>query len=81
MTKYYMLNENTLGYVNDDQPEGYALDSIFVFGILRGLILKGSRHNSMDGCTVLHTWEGLREATAQDFDEYGVTLPPELRNT
>ena len=73
--QYYVLNENTLGYVNSAQP-GWM-------GVLAGSVRNGG-HSPLNGPVVIVPGaDRLRPATHADFDAYRVSwryhLPdPEL---
>ncbi|QFR55748.1 hypothetical protein JC221_102 [Yersinia phage JC221] len=62
-TKFYVKNENTLGYVFDEQPE--------YFCILAGKPQLGG-DDCMDGYVVIGSGDTLRKATVEDFDYYRV---------
>lgn len=64
MTIYYVMNENTLGYVQPHQPD--------VFGILHGSVLKGGLDDKQGFITILPGSDKLRLATLADFEEYRV---------
>lgn len=64
MTIYYVMNENTLGYVQPQQPD--------VFGILHGSVRKGGLPDHNGFVHILPGSDKLRLATLEDFKEYGV---------
>lgn len=64
MSKYYVLNENTLGYIQDERPDWFC--------ILHGSVLKGGL-DSLKGSHPLTSLDVLRPATKADFDEYNVS--------
>jgi hypothetical protein len=61
MTKYVVLNENTLGYMI--KPN--------LMGVLHGSVLKGG-HSELNGPVTLMPSDKLRPATQKDFDDYSV---------
>lgn len=63
--RYYVKNENTLGYVNDAQPD--------VFGILHCSVLRGGTHDRLEGYTYLLPSDNLRAAILKDFEDYRVS--------
>lgn len=60
---YFVMNENTLGYINPIQPDAFC--------ILHGSVLKGG-HNWKNGPVTVSPLDVLRPATLSDFDEYRV---------
>jgi len=64
-TRYFVLNEHTLGYTIDEMP-GYL-------GILHTSVLKGSTFDRLSGPVVISPSDTLRPATKADFDEYRVS--------
>lgn len=64
MTIYYVMNENTLGYVQPQQPD--------VFGILHGSVRNGGLRDNDGFVHILPGSDTLRLATIADFEEYGV---------
>lgn len=67
MTKpdYYVLNENTLGYVYAEQPNR--------MGVLAGSVLKGGHDWRNGPVAIMPGIDKLRPATLADFDEYRVS--------
>jgi len=65
--RYVVMNENTLGYINDDRPN--------IMGILQGTVLKGG-HSWLKGSVSISPSDSIRDATMRDFDEYRVVPPP-----
>lgn len=63
MVRYYVMGENTLGYVDDRQPG--------VFGILHASVLRGSTLDRLAGFTCISS--PLRPATVEDFHAYRVS--------
>jgi hypothetical protein len=67
--RYVVMNEHTLGYIENARP---------LMGVLAGSVLKGG-HSWLNGpvstfgCVV-------RDANLADFEAYRVSPPPELRN-
>lgn len=64
MSTYHVLNENTLGFIQDERP-GW-------FNVLHGSVIKGGR-DWRDGPFPLSPLDTLRPATKADFDEYNVS--------
>jgi hypothetical protein len=70
-TRYVVLNENALGYINDVQPQ--------VVGILASSVFMGGP-NPIDGpVAIVPTCDVVRAATADDFEGFRVMLPPDFR--
>lgn len=67
---YVVYRENTLGYL-------FSLNGRNYLGILHASILKGSTFNWLNG-PVLADMSNVRRATAKDFEEYRVCLPPDF---
>jgi hypothetical protein len=63
MVRYFVMGENTLGYVDDRQPN--------VFGVLHASVLRGSTLDRLAGFTCIS--QPLRPATLEDFDAYRVS--------
>jgi hypothetical protein len=61
MTKYFVLNENTLGYI----------DPIGRFDPLAGSVLKGGL-DWKNGPISYFSMDDMRPATLQDFEDYRV---------
>ena len=62
-TKYIVLNENTLGYIFDDQPD--------VMGVLAGKPQLGG-HDWFNGPVSMTTIDKTRVATLKDFEFFRV---------
>lgn len=69
MTRYIVVNENTLAYTYD-----YALCWLGWVGVLAGSAVRGG-HNPLNGPTVLSMQDVVRDATLRDFEAYRV-MPP-----
>jgi len=69
-TKYVVLNENTLGYIQDEQPN--------MMGVLASNVTRGG-HLPINGPVAISPSANLRAATAKDFDTYRVVVPPDFR--
>ncbi len=68
--KYVVLNENTLGYLNEVTPN--------TMGVLASSVIRGG-HLWIDGpVTIVPTVDKLRPATLEDFDAYRIAVPPEI---
>lgn len=63
MSKYFVLNENTLCY---------RIDGSFMVGVLAGSVLRGG-HDPKNGCTVVGELDTIRPATVADFDFFRVS--------
>lgn len=66
MTKYFVLNEHTLGYLICSSPAGR-------FGILGWSVLRGSPYGPLDGWTIIAPGDRLRFATLDDFEFFRVS--------
>jgi hypothetical protein len=67
-TKYVVLNENTLGYINETDPN--------TVGVLAGSVIRGG-HNPLNGpVTIVPTIDEVRPAKIEDFATYRVLAPP-----
>jgi hypothetical protein len=64
-TRYYVKNDNTLGYITDAQPG--------VFGILHCSVLRGGTDDRLQGYTYVAPTDKLRAATLKDFEDYRVS--------
>lgn len=64
--RYFVLDENTLGYVNLNYPN--------LFGVLHGSVLKGG-HDWKNGPVWITERDRsrMRDATLEDFEEYRVS--------
>jgi hypothetical protein len=72
-TRYVVLNENTLGYINDECPN--------TMGVLVGSVAQGG-HNWLNGpVAIAPTIDEVRPATIGDFATYRVMAPPDLLQT
>ena len=71
--KYFVANENTLGYLIEGNTPGFEQ-----FGILHGNVLKGGFRDS-DGWVFKSQCKILRPATIKDFKEYNVAVPPDFQ--
>jgi hypothetical protein len=72
MVRFVIADENTLGYIDDAQPE--------VLGILHASPLKGATLKDLDGWAFLFGRK-LRPATREDFDEFRVCYDGYGRDT
>jgi hypothetical protein len=64
-TRYYVLNEHTLGFVFPHQPH--------LLSVLAGSVLKGSQYNPLNGpVAIVPGHDQLRPATRADFEEFRV---------
>jgi len=61
--KYVVMNENTLGYILDAQPD--------VMGVLAGNPLTGG-HDWKNGPVVITSSDRVRPATKTDFDAFRI---------
>jgi hypothetical protein len=69
-TKYVVLNENTLGYINAECPN--------TMGVLAGSVIRGG-HNPLNGpVTIVPTIDEVRPAEIGDFATYRVMAPSNL---
>lgn len=64
MANYFVKNENTLGYVFDEQPN--------LFGVLAGKPQLGG-DDCMNSPIMIMSCDKLRKATIADFDYYRVS--------
>jgi hypothetical protein len=73
-TKYVVLNESTLGYINEERPNA--------LGVLAGSVVRGG-YNPLNGPVAIAPMiDELRPAEIEDFDTYRVEAPPGmLRST
>ncbi len=69
-TKYVVVNDNTLGYIQPNNPNW--------IGILHGSVLKGG-FNDLDGPIHKSQAKTIRPATLEDFKVYRVVPPPHLK--
>lgn len=67
-TKYVVMDEHTLGYINPAQPR--------MMGILHASVLRGSPFGRLDGVVPIGDTKTLRPATVADFAVYRVVPPP-----
>jgi hypothetical protein len=65
---YVVLNENTLGYINNESPN--------TMGVLAGSIIRGGHSWENGPVTIVPTVDKMRPATPADFDNYRVEIPP-----
>jgi hypothetical protein len=68
MNKYVVLDEHTLGAIVGSQIQ-----------ILRSSVVRGSPHPSIGIISLPNNMSRLRQATIDDFRDYGVTVPPDLK--
>lgn len=68
-TRYVVMNENTLGYI---EGGGKSM------GVLAGSVLKGG-HSWLTGSVPVLS-QNLRDATTADFAEYRVKVPPNFED-
>jgi len=66
---YFVMNENTLGYIFEEQPQN--------FNILSSKPQKGG-HDPMNGYVAIGSTDKLRTATAEDFEYYRVSTKGHL---
>lgn len=68
--QYVVLNENALGYINEEVQSG-------VIGVLAGKVTMGGP-SPVDGPVCVSPSDKVRSAMAQDFDYFRVMLPPDF---
>lgn len=68
MVRYVVLEEHTLGYI-DPAYQDYM-------GVLHGSVRKGGHDWRNGPVCLMGITPQLRDATAADFDEYMVQVPP-----
>jgi hypothetical protein len=71
--RYVVLDENTLGYINSEQPD--------VLGVLAASILRGAVHSWLDGPVAILQTKNIRPATVADFNAFRVAVPPDFKET
>ena len=69
MVRYIVVNENTLGYVDDTASS--------LVGVLAGSVIRGG-HKFIDGPFHVSPRDAVRSATLADFDAYRVEAPAHL---
>jgi hypothetical protein len=67
--KYVVLNENTLGYINEERPN--------TLGVLAGSVIRGGHVWSNGPVTIVPTVDKVRPATREDLETYRVAAPPD----
>lgn len=69
MSKYLVVNENTLCY---------AQEGTVMLGVLTGSVLRGGR-DWKNGAIFVAPSDKVRPATEEDFESYRVCLPPDFK--
>lgn len=69
MTRYIVINENTLAY---------TVENSFMVGVLAGSVIKGGR-NPLNGPIFVCPSDKWRDATFEDFDHFGIHLTDKVK--
>jgi hypothetical protein len=70
MTKYFVINENILGYQQPGQRD---------IGVLASSIIRGATVSWRDGCIAMPmNPDTMRPATIADFESFMVHTPPDF---
>lgn len=68
--RYVVMDEHTLGYVDDANPQW--------MGVLAGSVLKGGRDPKNGSAVIVPGHTVLRPATEADFAAFRVVIPPDF---
>jgi len=70
MIKYFVLNENILGYIIPTIPNDLQ--------ILHASVLKGATTDRLQGSLSISSLDKIRVAKLEDFIDFRVMLPPDF---